>query len=43
MMENLCEWRFHYAILSFLRIFPPILYKVELSSERNYRSPVPLR
>ena len=32
-MENLCEWRFHYAILSFLRIFPPILYKVELRAQ----------
>ena len=29
-MENLSYWRFHYAILPDLRIFPLILYKVEL-------------
>ena len=29
-MENLCDLKFHYAILPHLRISPLILYKVEL-------------
>ena len=34
-MENLCNLRFHYAILLDLRISPLILYKVEYRARRT--------